>query len=171
MSQVTHINSNTLAAVLFAVVLILIGSDLVADALSGAGGLHLGTEAAAALVATGGAAWFLRGMLADRAEAEEWRSQAQELLAGVGQTVEAQFQTWSLSPAEQEIGLLLLKGLSFKEIAQVRQTSERTSREQARAVYRKAGLAGRAELSAWFMEDLLPPNDVGGQPPPKNHTS
>jgi len=38
--------------------------------------------------------------------------------------------------------MLLLKGLSLKEIATVRGTGERTVREQARAVYRKAGLTG-----------------------------
>ena len=130
---------------------------MLSDAGSGAGVAHLGTEGVAALVATAGAIWFLRRTLADRAEADGWRSQAEELLAGVGKTVEAQFTTWGLSPAESEVGLLLLKGLAFKEIAQVRETSERTSREQARAIYRKAGIGGRAELSAWFIEDLLPP--------------
>ncbi|MCZ7679332.1 MAG: hypothetical protein M5U28_11460 [Sandaracinaceae bacterium] len=53
--------------------------------------------------------------------------------------------------------LLLLKGLSLKEIAAARDTGERTAREQARAVYRKSGLSGRAELAAFFLEDLLAP--------------
>ena len=52
---------------------------------------------------------------------------------------------------------LLLKGLSLREIAQLRDTSERTVREQARSVYRKAGINGRASLSAYFLEDLLLP--------------
>ena len=34
--------------------------------------------------------------------------------------------------------------------------TERTVRDQAGAIYRKSGLAGRAELSAYFLEDLLP---------------
>ncbi|MEY3046615.1 MAG: hypothetical protein RL242_3457, partial [Pseudomonadota bacterium] len=55
-------------------------------------------------------------------------------------------------------GLLLLKGLSFKEIAELRQTSERTVRQQAGEVYRKSGLGGRNELAAFFLEDLLLPN-------------
>jgi DNA-binding CsgD family transcriptional regulator len=50
-----------------------------------------------------------------------------------------------------------LKGLSLKEIAQIRATSERTIRAQARALYAKAGLSGRAALSAFFLEDLLAP--------------
>lgn len=39
----------------------------------------------------------------------------------------------------------------------MRRTSERTVRQQALSVYRKAKLAGRAELSAFFLEDLLAP--------------
>lgn len=61
--------------------------------------------------------------------------------------------------------LLLLKGLSHKVIAEVRATSERTVRQQALAVYRKAGLAGRAELAAFFLEDLLLPGGGGRAPP------
>ncbi len=73
----------------------------------------------------------------------------------MGASIDAQFVRWELTPAEAEVALLLLKGLSFKEIAAVRQTGERTAREQARAVYKKSGVVGRAELSAWFIEDLL----------------
>ena len=39
----------------------------------------------------------------------------------------------------------------------MRATSERTVREQARSVYRKAGVSGRSGLSAYFLEDLLLP--------------
>ncbi len=48
----------------------------------------------------------------------------------------------------------------------MRSTSERTGREQARNVYRKAGVAGRAELSAWFIEDLLAPREPEDAPHP-----
>lgn len=54
--------------------------------------------------------------------------------------------------------VLLLKGLGQKEIANIRATSERTVREQARSVYRKLGLAGRISLPAFFLEDLLLPH-------------
>ena len=66
-------------------------------------------------------------------------------------------ERWSLTPAEKEVALLLLKGLSHKEIAQARSITEATARQQARAVYRKAGLSGRNELAAFFLEDLLLP--------------
>jgi len=45
------------------------------------------------------------------------------------------------------------------EIAAARATSERTIRAQARSIYAKAGLSGRAALSAFFLEDLLAPNE------------
>ena len=56
-----------------------------------------------------------------------------------------------------EVALLLLEGVSLREITTLRETSERTVRQQSPAVYRKAGLAGRAELSSFFLEDLLSP--------------
>lgn len=51
--------------------------------------------------------------------------------------------------------MLLLKGLSFKEIASVRDTMEKTVRQQASTIYRKANVSGRHAFSAWFIEDLL----------------
>jgi DNA-binding NarL/FixJ family response regulator len=42
--------------------------------------------------------------------------------------------------------LLLLKGLSHKEAAATRATSETTIRQQALAIYRKSGLRNRSEL-------------------------
>ncbi|MGE3975871.1 MAG: helix-turn-helix transcriptional regulator, partial [Bdellovibrionales bacterium] len=52
-----------------------------------------------------------------------------------------------------------LKGLSLKEIAGVRNTTEKTARVQSTAIYSKAGLSGRSELSAFFLEDLLLPEN------------
>lgn len=69
--------------------------------------------------------------------------------------IEENFSKWRLTESENEIGWLLLKGLSFKEIAEARGTSERTVRQQARSVYAKSGLSSRSELSAFFFEDLV----------------
>lgn len=91
-----------------------------------------------------------------REDAEIWRAQAAELLEGLGRMISEQLEAWRLSIAEQEIAVLLLKGFSLKEIAAIRGTGERTARQQAAQIYNKAGLAGRAELSAFFLEDLLP---------------
>lgn len=69
--------------------------------------------------------------------------------------LEIQFEQWHLSKSEQEVALLLLKGLSLKEISQIRGTKERTIRQQASTIYQKSNLKGRYELSAYFIEDLF----------------
>lgn len=90
-------------------------------------------------------------------ELSRWRVENEELMRGLGAAIDEQFARWRLTNAEAEVGLLLLKGLSLKEVGDVRTTSERTARAQARAVYKKGKLAGRSELSAFFLEDLLLP--------------
>jgi len=71
------------------------------------------------------------------------------------QVIHKQFDDWLLTKGEQQVGLLLLKGLSFKEIAVVRDTKEKTVRQQASTIYTKSELEGRHEFSAWFLEDFL----------------
>ena len=70
----------------------------------------------------------------------------------------AQLSSWKLTVAEKEVAFLLLKGMSLKEIAEIRKTAEKTARAHSMAIYAKAGLSGRSELSAFFLEDLLPPS-------------
>lgn len=99
----------------------------------------------------------IRDLEIARIQGQRWRSESRTLLNGLGEAIDIQFTRWNLTEAEREVALLLLKGLSTKEIAAVRAGSERTAREHARAIYSKAGLTGRAALSAFFLEDLLAP--------------
>jgi DNA-binding CsgD family transcriptional regulator len=105
---------------------------------------------------------LIRDLEVARAEGAQWRTDMRELLKGLGSAIDAQFDRWGLTPAEREVALLMLKGLSHKEIAVVREASERTVRQQARAIYGKANLSGRAALSAFFLEDLLLPIEPTG---------
>lgn len=99
----------------------------------------------------------LRDLEIARIQGQRWRTESRALLNGLGDAMAAQFTRWNLTEAEREVALLLLKGLSNKEIAAIRAASERTVREQARSIYAKAGLTGRAGLAAFFLEDLLAP--------------
>ncbi len=92
-----------------------------------------------------------------RAEASRWKSEARDLVRGLAEAIDQQFERWRLTAAEKEVALLLLKGLSHKEIAAVRSVTEATARQQARAVYKKSGLSGRHDLAAFFLEDLMLP--------------
>ncbi len=73
----------------------------------------------------------------------------------LAKVLQSQYQEWRLTQTEKEVAMLLLKGLSFKEIAAVRSTLEKTVRQQASSIYKKAGVSGRHEFSAWFIEDFL----------------
>jgi DNA-binding CsgD family transcriptional regulator len=170
------------AALLLAVVALLVGTDLLLDDRSGADPAHLVLEGLLMALSAAGAArlwWELRRARRSvsllerdvnraRAEADRWRNETADLLKGLGASIGRQFDRWALTDAERSVALLLLKGLSHREAARVRKTSERTVRQQARDVYRKAGLSGRSELSAFFLEDLLvPPTHDGGGTTPK----
>lgn len=71
------------------------------------------------------------------------------------EVIQQQFLDWGLTLSEQQVAMFLLKGLSFKEIAVMRDTREKTVRQQASTIYGKSGLEGRHAFSAWFLEDFL----------------
>jgi DNA-binding CsgD family transcriptional regulator len=87
-----------------------------------------------------------------RVQPKKYVLEAREKL---GNVVTRQFSEWGLTGSEVEVGWLLLKGLSLKEIAIVRNTQEKTVRQQASSIYKKAGISGRHAFSAWFIEDIL----------------
>lgn len=160
-------------ASIFLLIAVFMGVDVATDVHAGASVEHLAAEVGVMVLALGGLAMMWRLLTSARRQARDlqvaldgtradlvrWRSEAQDLLRGLGVAIDGQFDRWGLSPAEREVGILLLKGLSLKEVAETRRTSERTVRQQALAIYRKAGLAGRAELAAFFLEDLLLPRE------------
>lgn len=94
------------------------------------------------------------------AERDAWRDSARHALEGLGRAMDERFTTWGLTPAEREVALGLLKGRSHKVIAFETGRSERTVRQHAVAVYQKSGLGGRAELSAFFLEGVMLPDQT-----------
>ena len=139
--------------------------DIAADLREGAAVSHVAAEGGILLVALLGSIFMARRLVlalaeqleATRAEASRWRGEARDLMRGLAEALDEQFGRWSLTPAEKEVALLLLKGLSHKDIAEIRSVTEATARQQARAVYKKGGLSGRHDLAAFFLEDLMLP--------------
>ncbi len=102
-----------------------------------------------------------------RAQMRENRRYRESLKVASGRLwdiMDRRFGEWGLSPAEREIALLLIKGLSVAEIAAIRNTRPGTIKSQSNAIYRKAGLRGRSELTAYFMEDLLAGESLAPRP-------
>ncbi len=111
-----------------------------------------------------------RSLEANQEERDAWRTSAVLALEGMGRAIDAQFSSWQLTSAGRDVALLLLKGYSHKAIGRQTQRSPQTVRQHAAAVYKKAGLAGRAELSAFFLEDLMLPGSPAAQFPPPSES-
>jgi DNA-binding NarL/FixJ family response regulator len=103
---------------------------------------------------------LIRDLEIARAEGDGWRNKVESHLAGIKAEMENQFREWGMTAAEQEIGLLMLKGLSHKEVASLRGTTEATVRQQAQSIYAKSKLPGKTAFSAYFLEDLFAPDLV-----------
>jgi DNA-binding NarL/FixJ family response regulator len=95
-------------------------------------------------------------LVAAQRDSEKWRANSRHHAEGLGLAIRAQFRDWSLTPGECDVAMLLLKGLSHKEVARVRNSSPATVRQQAASIYQKSGLSSRAGLAAFFLEDLFP---------------
>jgi DNA-binding NarL/FixJ family response regulator len=89
------------------------------------------------------------------AEYQSWREKNKKTLQDMHSVITEQFDRWELTPAERDVALLLLKGLSFKDVADLRGSAEKTIRQHALKIYQKSGLPGRTELFAFFFEDLF----------------
>ncbi|MFN7729915.1 MAG: helix-turn-helix transcriptional regulator [Bdellovibrio sp.] len=161
-------------AFVLAVIAVMVGFDLFTDSKEGVAIWHLLVEASIAAVALLGVFYILRGSvelkhrlereITDfnhfKKEAELWKVESRKYLDGLSKAIDQQLSKWKLTVAEKEVAFLLLKGMSLKEIAEIRNTAEKTARVQSLAIYSKSGLSGRSELSAFFLEDLLVPPDI-----------
>jgi len=152
-----------------ALVAIASGGDLLADLTQGATRRHLLQETGMLTLALATLVWLAwdhhrqaKQLRALNRALDEIRAMPAPPAPGVsdarhqlGKAILDQFNLWQLTKSEKEVGLLLLKGYSLKEIALLRGTAEKTIRQQASSIYQKSGVSGRHAFSAWFIEDLL----------------
>jgi len=69
--------------------------------------------------------------------------------------INREFDGWKLTDSEKEIAILLIKGLSMREISELRDVKEKTIRQQATNIYAKSGYSNRSELASHFIQDLI----------------
>ena len=65
------------------------------------------------------------------------------------------FTAWGLTPAERDVALFAIKGMSTSEMADLRDVSEGTIKAQTNAIYRKANVSGRTQLLSLFIDELI----------------
>lgn len=179
------VRSQIASALALGALAVLLCVDLAMDLRHGTTGFHVlveGSAITAAAVSVALVAARVRSLKreahdlrrqvdATRADAARWRRDASAFIEGLGVAIDQQFERWGLSAAEKEIALLLLKGLEHKEIATIRNVGETTVRQQAHGIYRKGGLAGRHDLAAFFLEDLLGPRTTRDASHPRSSRS
>lgn len=107
---------------------------------------------------------LLRSVLQERNVAQERLRRASGAFMDL---LEERFGEWALTPAERDVALFAIKGMSTSEIAALRATSEGTVKAQTNAIYRKAGVSGRPQLLSLFIDDLMR-DDVTEQLRPKS---
>ena len=94
----------------------------------------------------------MRRAVKDRNKAQERLRRASGAFMDL---LEERFSEWGLTPAERDVALFAIKGMSTAEIGVLRATSEGTVKAQTNAIYRKAGVSGRSQLLSLFIDDLM----------------
>ena len=96
-----------------------------------------------------------------RLDISEAKENFESLQKGCTQNILLQFEEWELTQAEKKVASLLIMGECIKNIARIRDISPNTIKEQAGSVYRKAKLAGRYELSAYIINNIIDKSLLG----------
>ena len=144
-------------------------ADLIVDHSEGVGLEHMAQEGALLLLCLIAVASLLLGFRRQSNRIKDLKRELETAAQEVAKASESlkdgrlafakviaeQFEVWGLSKSESEIGFLVLKGFSLAEIASLRETKDKTVRQQASSVYKKAGVSGRHAFSAWFIEDYM----------------
>ena len=94
----------------------------------------------------------LKQMMHRQVQLEQSMSVAAGALASV---IEDYYHQWGLTAAERDVAGFTIKGYSIAEIAVLRDSAPGTVKTHLNAIYRKGGVAGRAQLVSLLVEDLL----------------
>jgi len=134
--------------------------DLSKDFSHGTTSWHLLGESLLVLLSAAVIVWLARSLRQQRIALEQLKREiSSPLLNGAGpgrevqearhrlsEVIQQQFQQWKLTDSEQEVAMLLLRGLSFREIAAVRNTLEKTYGNRLRRFTKKPVLLASASV-------------------------
>lgn len=127
--------------------------------------IHLLPELGATLGMILGIAFETRYLLRVLRKQAQLERQMSVAAGALNEVMEGYFRDWKLTPSEQDIAGFTIKGYSIAEIAGFRGSAEATVKTHLNAIYRKAGVTGRGQLTSLLIEDLLRTPLVGEAPP------
>ena len=130
--------------------------DILTDLAKGTdSSLHLLLESSIFAVTSLALLLEIRRVVGLRREIVSERGKVSRLSGELFRIMDNEFDKWRLTESEKEIAIFLIKGLSMTEIGRLRNVKEKTIRQQATQIYRKAGYSNRYELASCFIEDLM----------------
>lgn len=88
-------------------------------------------------------------------EIDFYKKKTSQYKKEMSEIIGQQFKIWGLTESEKDVALLLIKGLSMKEISSIRGSSDATVRQQSTSIYKKSQLENRNQLASYFLEDLF----------------
>lgn len=88
-------------------------------------------------------------------EFREFKLRNRQTLDQFRSALHEQFGRWDFSDAEIRVAEGLIRGYSLREIAARAGRSVKTVQNQSTAIYQKSGMTGRADLSAFFLSDMI----------------
>ena len=90
-----------------------------------------------------------------RNEIASTRQELSTLRKGTTKLINSQINLLNLTGAEKDIAWLIIKGVSYKEIARLCNVSERTINRQVGSIFKKSNTSNRHEFISGFIEDLM----------------
>ncbi|MGX0879020.1 DNA-binding CsgD family transcriptional regulator [Roseovarius sp. MBR-154] len=130
-------------------------ADIGPDGFRALANLHIAIEMLAALGLISGIMFETRSLMRLLRREAHLENQVSVASGALHDLILEHFARWSLTPAESDVAMFVIKGFSIAETAKLRGSAEGTVKAQLNAVYRKAGISGRGALLGLLIDDLL----------------
>ena len=131
-------------------------SDVVIDLSEGeAKSVHFYLETTFVVVMSVLFVFQIREFNAMRSEITSTKKELSNLKKSTTELINSQIDLLELTKAERDVAWLIIKGTSYKKIAELRGVSERTINQQVGSIFKKSNVANRHEFVSSFIEDLM----------------
>lgn len=169
MNKLLKNNERLITTLIFTLVIFLLSLDIYEDVSEGSSFSHVFKESLIMLVGFVGVAYLWKSLFIVKQQNTQFKANIKilkddldhykkvtiDLGKGLSDKINEQLENWKLTKSEKDVALLILKGLSNREIAEIRNSSEKTIKQHCSNLYQKSNITNRNELSAFFLEDIL----------------
>ena len=153
MKQTTFQTTNL--AISFALILFFFG-DIIYDLVNGeAKTAHFYIESTFVIIMVVFFVFQIREFNTMRNRLSSTKKELYNLKKSTADLINSQINLLKLTNAEKDVAWLIIKGNSYKKIAEFRGVSERTINQQVGSIFKKSNVANRHEFVSSFIEDLM----------------